>query len=41
MLGSVRRRYSSVGTGDEAGDDVEDEILVMVGRPPCRRNWGC
>lgn len=34
MFGSVRRRYSSVATGDEAGGDVEDEILVMVGRPP-------
>jgi hypothetical protein len=40
VLGSVRRRYSSVGTGDEAGGDV-DEIFVMVGRPPCGRNWGC
>jgi hypothetical protein len=39
VLGSVRRRYS-VGTGDDAGTDVED-ILVMVGRPPGRRNWGC
>ena len=39
MLGSVCRRYS-VGTGDDAGTDVED-TLVMVGRPAGRRNWGC
>jgi len=38
MLGSVRRRYS-VGTGDDAGTDVD--TLVMVGRPAGRRNWGC
>jgi hypothetical protein len=39
VLGSLRRRYS-VGTGDDTGTDVED-TLVMVGRPPGRRNWGC
>lgn len=38
VLGSVRRRYS-VGTGDDAGNDVD--TLVMVGRPAGRRNWGC
>lgn len=34
VLGSVRFRYSSVG----GGDDVEDDTLVMVGRPPGPRN---
>lgn len=41
VLGSVRLRYSSVGSGDGAGGDVEDDTLVMVGRPPGGRNCGC